>query len=40
MDNSLMLAVIRDDTWSVLNMHHIIPYSKDGIIQTSLVKKD
>ena len=32
-----MLATIRDDTWNVLNMQHIIPNSKDGIIQTSPV---
>ena len=29
-----MLATIRDDTWNVLNMQHIIPIRKDGIIQT------
>ena len=27
-DDSLMLATIRDDTWNVLNIHHIIPNSK------------
>ena len=32
-----MLATIHDDTWSVLNMQHIIPNSKDGVIQTSPV---
>ena len=31
-----MLAIIRDDTWNVLNMLHIIPnLEKDGLIQTS-----
>ena len=30
-----MLATIRDDTWNVHNMQHLIPNSKDGIIQTS-----
>ena len=33
-----MLATIRDDTWNVRNMQHIIPNSKrNGIIQTSPV---
>ena len=27
-DDSLMLATIYDDTWNVLNMQHITPYSK------------
>ena len=27
-----MLATIRDDTWNVLNMQHIIPNSKDSVI--------
>ena len=29
-----MLATIRDDTWNVLNIQHITPIRKDGIIQT------
>ena len=33
-----MLATIRDDTWNVLNMQHLLPnWKKDGIIQTSPV---
>ena len=32
-----MLATIHDDTWNTLNMQHITPNSKNGIIQTSLV---
>ena len=34
-DGPLMLATIRDDTWNMLNMQHII--WKDGIILTSPV---
>ena len=29
-----MVATIRDDTWNVLNIHHITQIRKDGIIQT------
>ena len=32
-----MLATIRDDTWNVLSIQHIIPIRKSGIIQTSPV---
>ena len=32
-----MLATIRDGTWYVLNMQHLTPIRKDGIIQTSSV---
>ena len=32
-----MLALIRDDTWNVLNMQHTIQIRKDAIIQTSPV---
>ena len=33
-----MLAIIRDDTWNVLNMQHIIlQILKDGVIQPSTV---
>ena len=34
-DDTLMLSTIRDDTWNVLNVQHII--LNDKIIQTSLV---
>ena len=36
-DDSLMLVTICHDTWNMLNMQHITPNQKDGIIQTSLV---
>ena len=29
-----MMATIRDDTWTVLNMQHINPNKKDRIILT------
>ena len=32
-----MLAKIHDDTWDMLNMHHIAPNLKRWIIKTSLI---
>ena len=35
--DSLMLAIIRDDTWNVISMQRMTPNSTDEIIPTSLV---